>query len=89
MSVVDQELGPDDVWKLTADQILHRLSATPAGLDTAETRARQEICGLNDAADAKHSPLWLQFLARFRSPLVIILLAASALSAPQETSPAS
>lgn len=29
----------------------------------------------------KRSPLWLQFLARFRSPLVIILLVASALSA--------
>jgi Mg2+-importing ATPase len=37
--------------------------------------------GPNDAATVKHLPLWLQFLARFRNPLVIILLVASGLSA--------
>jgi Mg2+-importing ATPase len=37
--------------------------------------------GPNDAAAVKRSPLWLQFLARFRNPLVIILLVASGLSA--------
>jgi Mg2+-importing ATPase len=37
--------------------------------------------GPNDAAIVKRSPLWLQFLIRFRNPLVIILLVASGLSA--------
>jgi Mg2+-importing ATPase len=37
--------------------------------------------GPNDAATVKRSPLWLQFLVRFRNPLVIILLVASGLSA--------
>jgi len=37
--------------------------------------------GHNTAAAVKRSPLWLQFLARFRNPLVIILLVASGLSA--------
>jgi hypothetical protein len=37
--------------------------------------------GPNDAATVKRSPLWLQFLSRFRNPLVIILLVASGLSA--------
>ena len=34
--------------------------------------------GPNDAAVEKRQPLVLQFLARFRNPLIIILLAASA-----------
>ena len=38
-------------------------------------------CGRNDATTVKRSPLWLQFLARFRNPLVVILLVASGLSA--------
>jgi Mg2+-importing ATPase len=40
-----------------------------------------KIYGPNESAAAKPSPLWLQFLARFRNPLVLILLIASALSA--------
>ena len=54
---------------------------TPAGLNTAEVQSRLTTYGPNDAATVKRSPLWLQFLARFRNPLVIILLVASGLSA--------
>src|SRR5579872_5690021 len=81
MGIVNEVLGPDEVWKLPADQILSRLATTPAGLSTAEAQSRLKTFGPNDTANAKRSPLWLQFLARFRSPLVIILLVASALSA--------
>ena len=59
----------------------YRLATTPAGLDTAQVRLRLATYGPNDAATVKRSPLWLQFLARFRNPLVIILLVASGLSA--------
>ena len=75
------ELGPDEIWKLPADQLLARLATTSAGLNAAEVQSRLAIYGPNDAATVKRSPLWLQFLGRFRSPLVIILLVASALSA--------
>ena len=81
MNMVAQELLPEEVWKLPAEQILGRLATTPAGLSTAEAQSRLTAYGPNDTADTKRSPLWLQFLARFRSPLVIILLVASALSA--------
>lgn len=57
------------------------LGASAAGLDTAGARARMAEYGPNDAAAEKRHPLVLQFLARFRNPLIIILLAASALSA--------
>ena len=59
----------------------HDSATTPAGLDTAEVQSRLTTYGPNDAATVKRSPLWLQFLARFRNPLVIILLVASGLSA--------
>jgi Mg2+-importing ATPase len=75
------ELGAEEVWKEPADRLLARLATTPAGLDTAEVQSRLTTYGPNDAATVKRSPLWLQFLARFRNPLVIILLVASALSA--------
>ena len=81
MDPANGELGTDEIWKELADRLLQRLGTTPAGLDTAEVQSRLTIYGPNDAATVKRSPLWLQFLARFRNPLVIILLVASGLSA--------
>jgi Mg2+-importing ATPase len=75
------ELGPEEIWSERTDRLLERLATTPAGLNSAEVRSRLRTYGPNDAATVKRSPLWLQFLARFRSPLVIILLVASGLSA--------
>ena len=75
------EIAAEDIWQDRLEQLLARLAATPAGLSAAEAQARFANYGPNDAATVKRSPLWLQFLARFRSPLVIILLVASALSA--------
>ena len=75
------ELAPEDIWKEPVSQLLTRLATTPAGLNTAEVQSRLATYGPNDAATVKRSPLWLQFLARFRNPLVIILLVASGLSA--------
>jgi Mg2+-importing ATPase len=73
--------GPEDIWKEPVERLLTRLATTQAGLATAEVQSRLAAYGPNDAATVKRSPLWLQFLARFRSPLVIILLVASGLSA--------
>src|ERR1700675_3546302 len=81
MNPANDELGAEEIWKEPADRILARLATTAAGLDAAEAQSRLETFGPNDAAVVKRSPLWLQFLARFRNPLVIILLVASGLSA--------
>ena len=75
------ELSSEDIWKEPIDQLLRRLAATSAGLDTASVQSRLKTHGPNAAATIRRSPLWLQFLARFRNPLVIILLVASGLSA--------
>ena len=75
------EIGPEEIWQEPVIRLLGRLATTPSGLDIAEAQSRFAIHGYNTAAIAKRLPLWLQFLARFRNPLVIILLAASGLSA--------
>ena len=75
------ELSSDDVWKAPLASILARLTTSAAGLSDAVARSRLAIYGPNDAAAVKPTPRWLQFVARFRNPLVIILLMASALSA--------
>src|SRR3954447_24466410 len=67
----DRELAAEDVWQDSASRLLARLRSTEAGLTTAEAQARLAIYGPNDAATVHRSPLWLQFLARFRNPLVI------------------
>ena len=75
------ELAPEAIWQEGLEHLLAFLGTTPTGLSGAEANARLAVYGSNDAATVKRSPLWLQFLARFRSPLVIILLVASGLSA--------
>jgi Mg2+-importing ATPase len=75
------EIGPEEIWKEPVERLLTRLATTPAGLDAAEAQSRLRKFGSNDAATVKRSPLWFQFLGKFRNPLVIILLVASALSA--------
>ncbi len=74
-------LDPEAIWSVPVAGLLDRLAVTAAGLDTAAARSRLRQFGPNDAAAEKRSPLLLQFLSRFRNPLIIILLMASALSA--------
>jgi Mg2+-importing ATPase len=75
------DIGPEDVWTEPKDRLLSRLATSPAGLTSAEAARRLTEFGPNDASKVKRSPPWLQFLARFANPLVIILLVASGLSA--------
>lgn len=72
--------GTDDISQGTAAQAMNQCKSAVAGLDGAAARARMAENGLNDAAAEKHRPLALQFLARFRNPLILVLLAAIALS---------
>ena len=51
------------------------------GLSSAEAGSRLAKFGPNLFRDRQERPLFLQFLARFKNPLVILLLVASAISA--------
>jgi Mg2+-importing ATPase len=72
---------PEDFWNLAPDRAAQALTAGLTGLSENEAAARIARYGPNDAAQRRHTPLWLQYLARFKNPLVLILLAASAVSA--------
>jgi Mg2+-importing ATPase len=72
---------PEDYWNLAPERAAEALSAGLTGLSVSEAAARLARYGPNDAAQRRHPPLWLQFLARFKNPLVLILLVASAASA--------
>jgi Mg2+-importing ATPase len=52
-----------------------------AGLSSTEARSRLTKFGPNLFRDHQEQPLWLQFLSRFKNPLVVLLLVASAISA--------
>ena len=68
-------------WRLPVTALLELLAATPDGLSSAEAALRLAQFGPNLIHEERKRALILQFLAKFRNPLVIILLTASALSA--------
>ena len=54
---------------------------SPTGLSSAEAAARISQYGPNQLKPARQRAILLQFLAHFRNPLVLVLLAASGISA--------
>ncbi len=75
------EIDQQDIARAPVDRVFEEFGTSAAGLTTAEAELRRTQYGPNDPAATKRIPAWLQFLARFRNPLVIILLVASGLSA--------
>jgi Mg2+-importing ATPase len=68
-------------WQLHITALLEQLATSPDGLTSAEAALRLARLGPNIIHGERKKALILQFLAKFRNPLVIILLTASALSA--------
>lgn len=68
-------------WNLSTGALCQQLHAGPEGLTDAEAQRRLERFGPNRFQVHRERALILQLLARFNNPLVIILLAASAISA--------
>jgi len=68
-------------WNKAVEQLLSELGTSLCGLGSGEAQRRPLHYGPNDANAPRLSPAWVRFLGRFRNPLVLILLFASALSA--------
>ena len=68
-------------WQLPVKALLEQVASSPEGLNSAEAAARLTRFGPNLIRGEQKRALVLQFLTKFRNPLVIILLIASALSA--------
>jgi Mg2+-importing ATPase len=68
-------------WQVPISALQEQLKSDAEGLSSAEAAARLARYGPNLIHAERKRALLLQFLAKFRNPLVIILLAASAISA--------
>ncbi|MGA8863854.1 MAG: magnesium-translocating P-type ATPase [Gallionella sp.] len=68
-------------WNLSSETLLSRLEASQSGLSQEEADLRSARFGPNTLRDHGERPLLIQYLSHFRNPLVIVLLAASAVSA--------
>jgi len=68
-------------WAQALAVTLAALHADPRGLTGAEASSRLARFGINRFRDRPERPLLVQFVTRFKNPLVIILLVASAIAA--------
>jgi Ca2+-transporting ATPase len=74
--------APSTTWHtLHVSQALRELDASPEGLGAAEQAARRAAYGPNELQAPVRASAWALLLAQFRNVLIIILLAATALSA--------
>ena len=67
-------------WSLSTTEMLQQLQAAKEGLTSAEARERLRRYGSNRLKPPKRSDVFTLLLAQFKSPLILILFFATALS---------
>ena len=75
--------SPDSLFSystLSAEQLFEKLKSSQAGITPQEAKIRLQKMGRNQLTATQQSGLLFEFLGHFKSPLVIILLFASAVS---------
>ncbi len=70
-------VSTEEVLTLPADQLMTRLVTSPQGLSSEEAERRLNVYGTNELARKQKRSAIASFLLHFKSPLIIILLAAS------------
>jgi Ca2+-transporting ATPase len=73
-------MSAEELLGLPTDELLHRLETSLNGLTSQEAERRLEVYGRNELARRKKRTAVVEFLLNFRSPLIIILLVAGAIS---------
>ncbi|MEB2401215.1 MAG: magnesium-translocating P-type ATPase [Alcaligenaceae bacterium] len=73
--------GSDAYWAMPADELLAELGSTPDGLSSAAAAAQLRMAGCNTISGTGGHPAIAAFARQFRSPLVLILVFAAAVSA--------
>jgi P-type Mg2+ transporter len=68
-------------WRMPSASAPAEFGASPSGLSSAEARARLARYGRNELLERPAHSALVQFLRRFRNPLVLILIVASVISA--------
>jgi P-type Mg2+ transporter len=74
-------LSTEEVLSLPTNELLSRLNTSQIGLNSEEAERRLEVYGRNEFAKKKKRAAIFNFLSRFKSPLVIILMIAGGVSA--------
>jgi len=64
-----------------AERVMEALETSVQGLSSAEASRRLAKYGFNRLAEQKKKPLWLRFLQQIANPMVLVLVAAAAISA--------
>ena len=67
-------------WSVPLAELSERLEASSDGLTTAEARRRAQVFGPNRLRTSRRSDALTLLIAQFKSPLILILLAAAGLS---------
>lgn len=72
---------PEAFWQTPLPDLLQELGARPDGLDESDATSRLERYGPNTVRPRVEQVAPSEFLRHFRNPLVVVLLAASAIAA--------
>ena len=79
-ALIEAPLLADSYWSLPAEALLKALTGDTHGLSQREAMARLKQYGPNSLQAVKHATALGLFVNQFRSPLVLILMAASLIS---------
>ncbi|RUW73786.1 magnesium-translocating P-type ATPase, partial [Mesorhizobium sp. M4B.F.Ca.ET.049.02.1.2] len=71
----------DAFWSMEINDLLRRLKTSVSGLGTSEAVSRLSKFGTNTPASQSGTSILTVFVRQFRSPLVLILIFAAAVSA--------
>lgn len=71
---------PLSFWHLPAAKVLEQLGSDPKGLSSQESQRRLGQYGANSLKQQQHSHVLLLLLNQFKSPIILILIAAAILS---------
>lgn len=66
---------------LKEEEVFQILKSSPKGISDKEAKIRLEKYGRNELKEKKKASIWVRFLNQFKSPLILILLLAIAVSA--------
>lgn len=70
-----------EYYKLRPQEVLAKIDSSEKGLSSSEVNSRLERDGYNEIEDKEKVPTWKLFLATFKDPMVVVLLAAALIQA--------
>jgi Mg2+-importing ATPase len=74
------QLTPETYWSLTSEQLISALKTSSNGLSQTEAEKRLNQFGFNALEKRRQATALVLFLNQFKSPLVLILIAAAIIS---------